>query len=123
MTVEEHRRGRARATGRRAWRLMLRAPRCIPVFALRLYRYLVSPLYGDTCRFYPSCSLYALEAFERHGVLRGAYLTTRRLLRCHPWNPGGVDPVPPVGGNRSAIDGAGRTAAPHADAPSQRRAA
>jgi uncharacterized protein len=62
---------------------------------IRLYRYLISPLLGPNCRFYPSCSCYAEEALTQHGVLRGLYLTVRRLLRCHPWHPGGYDPVPP----------------------------
>ncbi|HUO19124.1 MAG TPA: membrane protein insertion efficiency factor YidD [Steroidobacteraceae bacterium] len=63
--------------------------------ALRFYQLALSPLIGPACRFYPSCSQYALEAVERFGVLRGAYLAARRLGRCHPWNPGGYDPVPP----------------------------
>lgn len=61
---------------------------------IRTYRYLLSPLLGDCCRFYPSCSSYALEAMEKHGVVRGCYLSSKRLLRCHPWHPGGIDPVP-----------------------------
>jgi uncharacterized protein len=61
---------------------------------IRVYRFGISPMLGPTCRFYPSCSCYAEEAIERHGAIRGTYLTARRLLRCHPWNPGGYDPVP-----------------------------
>jgi uncharacterized protein len=106
---------------RRVWRALLLAPRRVPVLLLRLYRLVVSPMYGETCRFYPSCSAYALEAFDRHGVFRGAWLTVRRLLRCHPWNPGGVDPVPPVIRRRRTPH---ETAcATHADEPSLRRAA
>jgi uncharacterized protein len=76
--------------------VILRLPRLLVVALLRAYRAVVSPLYGQTCRFYPSCSEYALIAVERHGVIRGGWLAGRRLLRCHPWNPGGVDPVPPL---------------------------
>lgn len=61
---------------------------------LRLYRKVVSPIYGDVCRYYPSCSAYALEAVETHGSLHGSYLAARRICRCHPWSAGGVDPVP-----------------------------
>ena len=61
---------------------------------LRIYRYAVSPMLGERCRFHPSCSSYALEAIERLGVLRGSWLAIRRVARCHPWHPGGHDPVP-----------------------------
>lgn len=64
------------------------------VALLRAYQLVVSPLLGPRCRFYPSCSSYAIQALTEHGLLRGTYLTGRRLLRCHPWNPGGLDPVP-----------------------------
>jgi uncharacterized protein len=64
---------------------------------IRLYQITISPLLGPVCRFYPSCSRYGYEAIARHGAVYGSYLTVRRLLRCHPWNPGGVDLVPPVG--------------------------
>lgn len=62
---------------------------------LRLYRAVISPLYGDVCRYYPSCSAYALDAVRAHGSIRGSWLAVRRLLRCHPWAAGGYDPVPP----------------------------
>ncbi|MFL6551281.1 MAG: membrane protein insertion efficiency factor YidD [Povalibacter sp.] len=61
---------------------------------IRTYRYLISPMLGSNCRFYPSCSCYAEEALQTHGVVRGTYLAGRRILRCHPWHPGGYDPVP-----------------------------
>ncbi len=67
------------------------------VLLIRGYQLLISPLLGHRCRFYPSCSHYAIEALRVHGLTRGLYLTCRRLLRCGPWNPGGLDPVPPVG--------------------------
>ncbi len=65
---------------------------------IRVYRYAISPLLPPSCRFYPSCSEYALEAIGTHGPFTGAWLATRRVCCCHPWNPGGVDPVPPVSG-------------------------
>jgi putative membrane protein insertion efficiency factor len=61
---------------------------------LRGYRRAISPLYGDVCRYYPSCSAYALEAVDRHGALRGSWLAVCRLSRCHPWADGGIDQVP-----------------------------
>lgn len=63
-------------------------------FLIRAYQLTVSPLLGARCRFYPSCSHYALEAIERHGVARGSWLAMRRLARCHPLCHGGYDPVP-----------------------------
>ncbi|MBS0325233.1 MAG: membrane protein insertion efficiency factor YidD [Proteobacteria bacterium] len=64
------------------------------LFALRGYRLVVSPLLGANCRFYPTCSQYASEAIERHGALHGSWLALKRVGRCHPWHPGGVDLVP-----------------------------
>jgi putative membrane protein insertion efficiency factor len=64
------------------------------VLAVRLYQRFVSPMSSPTCRFYPSCSSYAVTALTRFGPIRGGWLALRRLGRCHPWNPGGVDPVP-----------------------------
>lgn len=61
---------------------------------LRAYRAVISPLYGQVCKFYPSCSAYALEAVTVHGAVRGSWLAARRLGRCHPWSLGGYDPVP-----------------------------
>ena len=58
------------------------------------YRLLLSPWWGSQCRFTPSCSLFAIEALERHGAWRGTWLATRRISRCHPWRAGGYDPVP-----------------------------
>ncbi|MGH3300690.1 MAG: membrane protein insertion efficiency factor YidD [Streptosporangiaceae bacterium] len=64
------------------------------VVLLTGYRRFVSPMLGQRCRFYPSCSAYALEAVQVHGALRGSWLAARRLSRCHPFHPGGLDPVP-----------------------------
>lgn len=61
---------------------------------IRAYRLALSPWWGNQCRFTPTCSEYASEAIERHGAARGAWLAVRRIARCHPWRPGGFDPVP-----------------------------
>lgn len=69
---------------------------------LRGYKFLISPLLPPACRFYPTCSGYAVEAVERFGVLRGTWLAIKRVLRCHPWHPGGYDPVPSLEPNPQA---------------------
>ena len=61
---------------------------------IRAYQLVLGPLLGPRCRFYPSCSHYAIEAIESHGALRGSWLSAKRICRCHPFNPGGFDPVP-----------------------------
>ncbi|MCL9683118.1 membrane protein insertion efficiency factor YidD [Legionella maioricensis] len=65
---------------------------CLPI---RLYQYLISPLIKPCCRFYPSCSQYAISAIKQHGVAKGIWMACKRLLRCHPWSRGGYDPVLP----------------------------
>lgn len=70
-------------------------PRNVVVLILKAYRTVISPLYGDVCRYYPSCSAYALHAIQTHGVCAGSTFAVRRIIRCHPWAAGGVDDVPP----------------------------
>jgi len=64
------------------------------VFFIRGYKYFISPWIGSRCRFHPSCSAYAVDALNKHGVVAGGVLAVRRIGRCHPWHPGGYDPVP-----------------------------
>ena len=68
---------------------------------IKVYKYFISPLLGSNCRFYPSCSSYSLEALQRHGAIIGSYLTLKRLLKCHPFHQGGIDPVPEKFGNKN----------------------
>jgi putative membrane protein insertion efficiency factor len=71
------------------------------IAVIKFYRYFISPLLGSNCRFYPSCSSYSIEALTRHGAVIGSYLTLRRLLKCHPFHEGGIDPVPEKFGKKN----------------------
>jgi putative membrane protein insertion efficiency factor len=71
-------------------------------FLLRAYQLTISPLLGPRCRFYPSCSSYAMEALQLHGAAKGSLLAAKRVCRCHPWNDGGYDPVPPTSSSSTA---------------------
>jgi len=95
--------------------------RWLLIWLLRGYRFAISPLYGEVCRYYPSCSAYALEAVTVHGSVRGSWLAVRRIARCHPWAAGGVDPVPPARSSRHARRSARRDyrRAEHHDSHSQ----
>lgn len=73
------------------------------VFGVKVYQRVFSPMSSPTCRFYPSCSSYAVTALVRFGPLRGTWLALRRIGRCHPWNPGGVDPVPQTWAGRGDV--------------------
>jgi putative membrane protein insertion efficiency factor len=68
--------------------------RSLVILLIDAYRYLLSPMLGSNCRFHPSCSAYARDAVARHGARRAAWLAVRRVVCCHPWHPGGYDPVP-----------------------------
>ncbi|SOE04664.1 membrane protein insertion efficiency factor YidD [Rathayibacter rathayi] len=104
------------------WTVVL-LPRNVGVLLLVVYRAVVSPLYGDVCRYYPSCSAYALQAVQFHGLVLGSVLAARRLLRCHPWAAGGIDDVPtsiplhrPASGRtRFAVTRAGFVVGPRKD--------
>ncbi|MBD0293020.1 MAG: membrane protein insertion efficiency factor YidD [Jiangellaceae bacterium] len=94
------------------------------VVLLKAYRMFISPLYGQVCRYYPSCSAYALGAVQTHGALRGSWLAIRRLARCHPWTPGGVDLVPPRGSYRwwglvPGMDGSSAAESSAGDVPTE----
>lgn len=68
--------------------------RIILIFFIKTYQKIISPILGPRCRFYPTCSNYAVEALTKHGIIKGGFLTLKRLLKCHPFNKGGYDPVP-----------------------------
>jgi putative membrane protein insertion efficiency factor len=88
---------------RRVAQVLVLLPRNVCVALLRAYRAVVSPLYGDVCRYYPSCSRYALEAIQQHGAVKGIALGSWRLARCHPWATGGIDDVPAPHHHRYAV--------------------
>lgn len=69
-------------------------PRNTAIAVMKGYRFAISPLYGQVCRFYPSCSAYSLKSYQDHGFIKGLWLTLRRLVRCHPFTAGGIDDVP-----------------------------
>ncbi|MBU8869739.1 MAG: membrane protein insertion efficiency factor YidD [Gemmatimonadales bacterium] len=73
----------------------------VPYFLIVVYRRLVSPLLPSTCRFHPTCSAYGATALKQHGLVHGSWLIIKRVIRCHPWNPGGFDPVPKAGPGNS----------------------
>jgi putative membrane protein insertion efficiency factor len=73
--------------------------RYVLIALLKAYRFAISPLYGQVCRYHPTCSAYALEAVTVHGSIKGTWLAVRRVGRCHPWAAGGYDPVPPSQAN------------------------
>jgi len=80
--------------------------RMIPLALIRLYQWVISPWLGPCCRFTPSCSAYTYDAIARHGVRRGVWLGLRRMVKCHPFHPGGVDPVPELAhGNKGKVTG------------------
>lgn len=89
---------RVLAAARRAWDVTLgRLLGALLIGLIRGYQRFISPLYGPTCRYHPSCSAYALGAVRTHGPIKGSLLTVGRLARCNPWSPGGIDHVPEKG--------------------------
>lgn len=86
-----------------AMSFLILLPRNVAVVLLRSYRAVISPLYGNVCRYYPSCSAYTLQAIQQYGLVRGSWLGVRRIARCHPWAEGGIDDVPAREKQRYAI--------------------
>ncbi|MCL1846479.1 MAG: membrane protein insertion efficiency factor YidD [Coriobacteriia bacterium] len=75
-------------------RFILEIPKKFVVFCITIYRNSISPLLPPSCRYIPTCSEYALTALQRYGLIKGGWMSIRRIMRCHPWHPGGYDPVP-----------------------------
>lgn len=92
----------ATAAAKNAWRALSRLLAWPLILLVKAYRLFLSPFVGQHCRFTPTCSQYAIEALQVHGVVKGTYLTVHRLGRCHPWCEGGYDPVPPPDQPRSS---------------------
>ena len=82
--------------------LLTRVISTLLIIVIQAYRLLLSPLIGPSCRFYPSCSAYAQDAIRLHGPVRGSWLAAKRIGRCHPFHPGGLDPVPSPGEQRGS---------------------
>lgn len=78
----------------RVWAIVILIPRQLVMLLIRGYQRFVSPAFPPSCRFTPTCSAYALTSVERYGLFKGGWLALKRIARCHPWNPGGYDPVP-----------------------------
>jgi len=76
------------------WRPFAQLPRRLGMLLIRAYQAVLSPLFPPACRFTPTCSAYALTSVERYGLIKGGWLAAKRIGRCHPWSPGGYDPVP-----------------------------
>ncbi len=113
------------SAGRRTMDVLRRTPQCLLLGLVQCYRLFFKAWLGSACRFEPSCSAYALQALQQHGAARGAWLTTTRLLRCHPYCAGGCDPVPKApraaAGLFSGLGLHSPAAPPAADAPPSRR--
>ena len=99
--------GTAHVQGRDLWRSIPLIPRNLVLGFLVGYRKVISPLYGDVCAYYPSCSAYAVGAVQQHGAVRGTLLSAWRILRCNPWTRGGVDDVHPHDHFRYDLTGLG----------------
>ncbi len=89
--------GAVRTVATRAVRVAAMAPRLVLIGLIRFYQYVISPMLGPRCKYYPTCSTYGLEAVKAHGAARGSVLAAWRVLRCNPWSNGGVDEVPAIG--------------------------
>ena len=85
-------------------RTLLRLPSLLVIGLVRLYQKFISPLTGPSCKFHPTCSTYAVQALQTHGLIKGSMLSVARLARCHPWQLGGINPPPPAGKWRSDVD-------------------